>query len=156
MTRPALGSLLGMTALVCGCGEAVWIRSGPSGAAVYVDERAVGTTPVRYALARSELDNPHHVRIEKDGYQPVTTSLHTRVRGGRVTGAVFTLGILAIFRSMEAFDPVFAQLQPLTPPQSDRDRILGEALRNLREQYDAGMISDQEFEHRQQELLRVR
>ena len=155
MTRTVLATLLCTMALVCGCSETVWVRSGPPGAAVYVDERAAGTTPVRYTLARSDLENPHQVRIEKDGYHPMTTSMHTRVRGGRVTGAVFTLGILAIFRSMHAVDPIFAQLQPLTPPQSDKDRILGEALRNLQEQHDAGMISDHELERRQQELLRM-
>src|SRR5262249_62354213 len=107
--RPPLASCRGARVPVCGCSGAVGIRSGPSGAAVYVDEHPAGTTPVRYAVARSELESPHPVRIEKDGYRPVTTSLHTRLRGGRVTGTVVTLGILAIFRSMHAFVPVFAE-----------------------------------------------
>src|SRR6266404_933442 len=88
------GPLLLSLALLGGCSEIVSIRSGPSGASVYMDDKPIGTTPVDHALSRSELDEPHRVRIEKAGYQTVQTELRTRLAKGRVTGAVFTLGLV--------------------------------------------------------------
>ena len=158
MKRTRCGSvaLLLVAALLGGCSESVMIRSGPSGANVFVNDKPVGKTPVEYSIPKGDLGNPYQVRIEKTGYEPVVTNLSTRIAGGRVTGAVFTLGILAMFRSMYYIQPVFAQLQPLTSPQEDRDRQLGESLRNLRELYESGKISDEEFQRRQGELLRAR
>jgi uncharacterized membrane protein len=104
-------------------------------------------------MSRSELGYPHRVRIEKSGYAPVQTQLRTRWAKGRVTGAVFTLGIVALFRPLHSVDPVFAALEPLAPPQDDRDRRVGEALRNLRELHRSGRISDEELRRRQDELL---
>lgn len=141
-------------ALLCACSESVRIRSGPSGATVYVDQTRAGMTPLNYALPRSQLDEPHQVRIEKEGYEPVVTELHTRLAKGRVTGAVFTLGILAIFRSMYYVEPVFAELQRAAPPQAVRDRDLSESLRTLHELHQKGQISDEELQRWQQELLR--
>jgi len=156
MIRGAGTLLLCSMALVCSCGETVAVHSGPSGASVYLDERPVGTTPLRFSLPRGEVTEAHRLRIEKDGYQPVTTGLHSRVAGGRVTGAIFTLGILAVFRSMHVVDPVFAQLQPTTSSRVEQDRALGESLRNVRELHEMGRISDEELQRRQQELLRNR
>ena len=148
------GPLLLSLAFLGGCSEVASIRSGPSGASVYLDDKPIGTTPVDHALSRSELGEPHRVRIEKAGYQTVQTELRTRLAKGRVTGAVFTLGLVALIRPMHSVDPVFAQLEPLHPPQEDKDRELGEALRNLRELHQSGRISDEELQRRQEELLR--
>lgn len=157
MTRRSrtCGALLCAAVALSGCGESVMIRSGPSGASVSVNGVPVGTTPVEYTVPRGNLDSPYEVHIEKNGYEPVTTTLRTRVAKGRVTGAVFTLGILWIFRSMHYIEPVFAQLQPVASPQEDKDRALGEALRNLRELHDRGRISDEEYNRRRDELLRA-
>lgn len=149
-------TLLFAAALLGGCGESVMIRSGPSGANVFVNDKPVGKTPVEYSVSRGDLGKPYQVRIEKNGYEPATTSLNTRIAGGRVTGAIFTVGILAVFRSMYYIEPVFEQLQPLASPQEERDRLLGESLRNLRDLHEKGKISDEEFQHRQEELFRSR
>jgi uncharacterized membrane protein len=107
-------------------------------------------------VSRGKLDDLYDVTIAKKGYEPATTTLRTRIAKGRVTGAVFTLGILWLFRSMYYIEPVFAQLQPLESPQEDKDRKLGESLRNLRQLYDRGQISDEEYHRRQEEMLRSR
>jgi len=41
-------------------------------------------------------------------------------------------------------------------PQEERDRQLGESLRNLRALHDTGQISDQEYRRRQEELLQAK
>lgn len=147
-------ALLLAAVLLGGCSESVMIRSGPSGANVAVNGTPIGTTPVAYSVSRGDLDKPYQVHIEKNGYEPVTTTLRTQLAKGRVTGAFFTLGILWVFRSMYYIAPVFAQLQPVASSQDDKDRLLGETLRNLRELHDRGKISDEEYQRRQQELLR--
>lgn len=136
------------------CTEYASIRSGPSGANVMVNGQPAGKTPLQYGVSRGALDEPHTVQITMDGYEPATASLQTRLAKGRVTGAVFTLGLLAVFRSMYYIEPVFVQLRPIEPPVADRDRALGEALRNLRDLYERGKITDEEFRRRQDELLR--
>jgi uncharacterized membrane protein len=146
--------LLGAVVGLSGCAEHVRIRSGPSRANVAVNGTPIGITPVDYSVSRSDLDKPYEVRVEKDGYEPVTTTLRTRLAKGRVTGAFFTLGILWAFRSMYYIEPVFAQLKPVAAPTAEQDRLLGESLRNLRELHQRGEISDEEFRRRQQEMLR--
>jgi len=141
---------------LAGCSETAVIRSGPTGADVYVNDQLVGRTPVQYLVPRDRLEQAFQVRIEKQGYEPVATSLHTQLARGRVTGAVFTLGILAIFRSMYFIEPIFVQLEAVPSPQEERDRQLGESLRNLRALHDTGQISDQEYRRRQEELLQAK
>lgn len=136
-----------------GCSESTRIRSGPSAADVWVNGQAVGKTPLDYTMPRSDLDKPHEVRIEKEGYEPWTGPLQTKLAKGRVTGAFFTLGILYAFRSMYYVEPIVVALEPLPPPQSENDRALGESLRNLRELYDTGKISEEELHRRQREML---
>lgn len=87
-------ALLVAAILIAGCSETVSVRSGPSGAVVYLDGKPIGTTPLDYSLPRSEVGEPHRVRVEKTGYAPVESDLRTRWAKGRVTGAVFTLGLL--------------------------------------------------------------
>ena len=147
-------ALLVAAILIAGCSETVSVRSGPSGAVVYLDGKPIGTTPLDYSLPRSEVGEPHRVRVEKTGYAPVESDLRTRWAKGRVTGAVFTLGLLALIRPMRSVDPVFAELEPLHRAQEDQDRRVGEALRNLRELHRSGRISDDELRQRQEELLR--
>jgi PEGA domain len=136
-----------------GCTEYASIRSGPSGGIVTINGRPVGKTPLEYGVPRGSLDEPHKVTIELAGYEPALTTLRTRLAKGRVTGAVFTLGVLAMFRSMYYIEPVFAQLRPIESPVASDDRALGEALRNLRELHRSGKISDEELRRRQDELL---
>jgi hypothetical protein len=147
-------ALVASLSVLGGCTEYATIRSGPSGASVTVDGKPAGKTPLQYGVPRSALDEPHTVYIQLEGYEPAAATLKKGLAKGRVTGAVFTLGILAVFRSMHYIEPVFVQLRPIEPPLADRDRALGEALRNLRELHRAGKISDEELRRRQGEILR--
>lgn len=150
--RLGAAALFSVLAVLCGCSEAVSVRSGPLGAAVYLDGKRVGTTPMVYDLPRSQLDEPHEVRLEKAGYEPVSEVLTTRLAKGRVTGAVFTLGILCLFRSMYAVDPVFAELVPV--PQAEGS--VEDSLRNLERLYDTGRIPEEEFLRRREQMLQRR
>jgi len=91
-----------VTTAISGCSEALRVKSQPPGATVYLDGVNVGETPMVY---RTRQVRPLSYKVEKQGYPAVTGKVGTRVAGGRVVGAIFTLGILAIVRPMRAFVP---------------------------------------------------
>jgi uncharacterized membrane protein len=152
-TGRATLALLCCMGVASGCSEIAMIRSGPSGANVTVNGTAVGTTPVAYSVSRGDLDKLYQVTIEKSGYEPAAATLQTRIARGRVVGAIFTIGILWVFRSMYYIEPVFAQLQPLASSEEEKDRVIGESLRNLRNLHQRGQISDEEYQRRRRQML---
>jgi hypothetical protein len=58
-----------------GCASTTVIRSSPSGATVYVENERVGVTPCEYSDRRSSFSRVK-VRLEKEGYEPLTTLMH--------------------------------------------------------------------------------
>ncbi|MHC4975190.1 MAG: PEGA domain-containing protein [Planctomycetota bacterium] len=74
----SLLALLSIAILCTGCVERrIFITSDPSGALVHVNDVQVGRTPV-------EVEYTYHgvydVRLQHDGYEPLSTSARTRVR----------------------------------------------------------------------------
>lgn len=55
--------------------QSITFTSGPPGAAVFVDGRPEGVTPLGLFLSRG---SGHNIRIEKDGYRPVEIRIRTR------------------------------------------------------------------------------
>jgi hypothetical protein len=91
-----------VVALTVGCAESVLVRSVPPDAKVFIDNKLVGSTPINFATRDVR---PLLYRVEKPGYPTAEGQIQTRIAPGRVVGAVFTLGILAIFRPMHYFTP---------------------------------------------------
>lgn len=100
--------------LLSGCAEKVQFRSVPAGAKVYVSDNYVGDTPTIYAT-RDVVDRPY--RVEKEGFKEEGI-LRARLAGGRVVGAIFTLGIVAAARPLHYYipNPVDVTLGPGTAP----------------------------------------
>lgn len=90
--------LVGIAA--AGCTETVVFRSMPPGARVFVDDSDIGSTPAEFST-RDVV--PRTYRLEIEGYAPQTGNLTPRVGGGRVVGAVFTLGLVAIIRPVHYY-----------------------------------------------------
>ena len=92
MHRPrssrALALLLAAT--LTGCASSTLIRSTPSGATVYIAGKQVGTTPLRHTDSRRSFEGVH-LRLEKEGYEPVETFIR---RDGTIN--IHTL-FLAVF-----------------------------------------------------------
>jgi hypothetical protein len=152
--RRVLATVIVLTLVFAGgCAEHVVIRSMPAGGRVLIDGRPTGVTPFIYAVSRGQLGSGQEVRIEKEGYEPFSTRLRTRVAKGRVVGTFFTLGIVWMFRSMYYIEPVTAELRPIVSATDDADRRLGQSLRNLHELHRSGQISDEEFERRRDQLM---
>jgi hypothetical protein len=87
-----LGALLSS-----GCAEQVLFKSTPSSAKVFVSDGYVGDTPTVFST-RDVIIRPY--RIELSGFPAVQGALIPHLAAGRVAGAVFTLGILALIRPM--------------------------------------------------------
>ncbi len=99
-----------MLAAVAGCAESVSIRSNPPGAKAYMDGVLVGTTPTYAEFDRKLLKTPHAWRVEYRNCDQAEGQTQTALAPGRVVGTVFTLGILAIFKSPYYIRPIDAVL----------------------------------------------
>jgi PEGA domain/Short C-terminal domain len=140
-----------LVSLLAGCGGSVLIRTAPPGAKAYVDGNFIGRTPVEFSVPRREI-RPHALRLEKEGFEPIEDTIRTRVAPGRIVGAIFSLGIVYLFRS--PMDLVTPEMYALSPALSaERDRAIGEALRRVQELHDQGKISDEEFKRQRDEIL---
>ena len=87
-----------------GCAEMVSFRSVPSGASVYVDDQPIGKTPVLYSTeSRPNLRLLRQYQIDYRGKAVYRAEIPTRTSGGRVVGAIFTLGLGTIFFDSKVF-----------------------------------------------------
>ena len=71
----ALIAAAGCATMANGTTQRIPITSEPSGAQVFVDSRAAGTTPAQVTVSRR---GGHEIRIEKAGYGPVVHRLQRR------------------------------------------------------------------------------
>ena len=143
------------------CAEHTVIRSSPPGAQVYVNDQLIGVSPAVVEVPRSELDSPHHYRVVLDGYTPAEGRLKRRFPVGRLFGAIFTTGILYIFRSpMTLASPVDVVLHSeASDVQATGSRDPGtvapaDRLRRLQDLYEQGVITDQEYRRRRAEIIK--
>jgi hypothetical protein len=124
----AIALVVAASLLLTGCAEYVSIKSYPAGAQAYVDEVLIGSTPAQTSIPRSQVGAPHTWRVEFRNCDFAQGNLETGVAGGRITGYIFTAGILAIFRGPYYYRPVDAiltggdcegrnQARPVAPPQ---------------------------------------
>ena len=107
---PTAACLFLILVAVGGCAESVSIRSNPPGAKAYLDGVLVGTTPTYAEVDRNALKTPHAWRVEFRNCDQAEGKTVTALAPGRVVGTVFTLGILAAFKSPYYIRPVDAVL----------------------------------------------
>jgi hypothetical protein len=144
-----------------GCGESVMVRSYPPGSKVYVNDEFVGVTPAVYTVDSSEFSKRDFaVRLDRTGYASTDGVLRKQTCPGRVTGGVFTLGILFLFKSPTCFaSPQDFLLEPL-PDQAVSEAgtlhqpTLEERLDRIRKMRDEGVITPEEYEHYRREILK--
>jgi hypothetical protein len=156
MERHAPASLLAAVlltiALLAGCAETVLIQSQPTSAQAYIDDRSVGMTPFEFGVEKGDLQRSYRLRLEKEGYEPYAATIDTRIAGGRMTAAFFTLGIVYLFKSPRYLvQPTVVLMQPSA--EGERDRRLGKELREIEELRVEGKIDQAEAERRKRELF---
>lgn len=149
-------------ALLSGCMTTTEIRTVPSGANVYVNDQLVGTSPVRYSTPDDAFKPPYRMRAELDGYQAAEGELTPVTATGRITGAIFTLGIVAAVRPMSTFKDSYTftlvrdpEWKPATPVASDPSRFTIESdLGALKRLFDDGVLSAKEYQDARERVLR--
>src|SRR4030095_186960 len=155
------GAVLVACCLVAGCSESAMVRSYPPGSKLYVNGELVGITRVFYTIDSSEFSTRDFaVRVDRTGYTSAEGVLRKQLCPGRVTGGVFTLGILFLFRRPTCFtSPQDFVLEPLPDqPASDGGTphlpSVEERLDRIRKMRDQGIITPEEFEHYRREILK--
>jgi hypothetical protein len=117
--------LVGCATIINGTTQDVGISSMPTGAAVTVDNKPYGITPVIASLSRK--DN-HIVKIELEGYQPFEAVM-TRSASGWVFGNIVFGGVIGVVvdavsgglykLSSEQVTGILAQRNVSSPPRQD-------------------------------------
>ena len=158
------GVVLGfsLAASTLGCAERTTLMSHPAGAKFYVNNQFVGNGPTVLSVPRGKFHGTFEYRAELDGYQTEAGPIPTQVHRGRVTGALFTLGLAALFKPPTGFiDPIEVTLRPDPasfggmPSQGVSGNLTVEGrLERARELRQTGTITEQEYKQRKQEILR--
>lgn len=147
--------------LLSGCATSTQIRTVPAGASVYVNDQLVGSSPVIYSTPDSAWKPPYRVRAELEGYQPVNGELAPVTATGRITGAIFTLGIVAAVRPMSTFEDSYTFTLVRDPNAtraqgsvSDSGRSLESELAELKRLHEEGTLSTREYQDAKDRLLK--
>lgn len=155
---------------VLGCADRTQIHTDPSGASVFVRDRLFCVTPCLYSSPRSQFTTNTPIRIEKDGYQPVQTTLQTFVSPGRIVGGVFTLGLAPLFKRPHTYisrhdfrlypsasstgQPASSRTLESPVPLSSESTAVRSRLAELQGLYEKGLVSRQEYDRARARALR--
>lgn len=157
--RGLVGLLVGVS--ISGCMTSTQIRTVPPGASVYVNDQLVGTSPVTYSVPDDTWRPPYRLRAELAGYQPVQAELQPVTATGRITGAIFTLGIVAAVRPMSTFADNYTFTLVRDPDQGHADsrssaagRSMEGDLTELKRLFDDGTLSPKEYQDAKDRLLK--
>jgi hypothetical protein len=97
------------------------VNSNPPGAQVFLDDQAVGVTPMVLAVPR---DSDGRIRVEKEGYTPYSIN-RDKVVAGWVFGNILLGGVIGLSvdlithnQGKHPEDPVYAQMAPVGAPAS--------------------------------------
>jgi len=151
---PRIPSALLTLMIFAACSESVRVATTPPGARLYLDGREVGVTPYTFSVRRSQIREVSY-RIELENYRTVEGTLHKRVAPGRVVGAVFTLGILYLFRSpfyIQSLNETLA-IQPIQSRQAQQVAPIEERLKKLKQLRDEGVLSHGDYQRQKTHIL---
>jgi len=144
-----------------GCAESVHIRAYPPDAQIAVNGQALGTSPVHYSVPRERWpkDGYFHYHVERAGYRPQDGSFTSKPAGGRITGGIFTLGLLFLFKSPAALpEEIEVILQPVAATAATASEsspsLPAQQIRRLEELLDQGAITEEEFKRQRNKILR--
>lgn len=119
--------ILAAAVLLSSCASTTLIQSTPSGARVYINDEPVGTTPYMHSDTKI-VGSTSIVKLEKDGYQPVVTTITRDEKldaGALIGGILVTIPFLWIleYKPVHKYElkPVAVndQLSVITERQKD-------------------------------------
>ncbi|MBW3470288.1 PEGA domain-containing protein [Arthrospiribacter ruber] len=152
--------ILGVTIFFMSCSSTTLIQSNPSGAKVYLNGEPVGTTPYSHSDSKI-VGSTTSVKLEKDGYNPLNTSFSRNEEAdvGAIIGGVFLL--FPFLWTMKYKPSRTYELIPLTgadqvspsPQQPVKNGSKAEQLRELKQLFDEGLITEEEYEKERKRIL---
>ena len=155
LTKPT-AVLLSLSILLASCSSTTLVQSTPSGAKVYINGEAVGTTPYTYSDTKI-VGSTNHVRLTMEGYEDLYTyfSRNEEADAGAIVGGIFVLvPFLWTMKykpthtyELTSTNPV-AQSQSAINPKSKTERI-----KDLKQLLDDKAITQEEFEREKQKVL---
>jgi hypothetical protein len=152
--------LLTVVLIGTSCASTTMIQSYPENAKVYINGEPVGRTPFAYTDTKISFSNTH-IRLEKEGYEPVCESLcrDEQIDAGAVIG-----GLLFWYPFLWTFEykPEHTyELEPLNGAsdmafQSAERRLTSsetDQLIQLKRLLDNGVLTPEEYEREKAEIL---
>ncbi len=144
------------------CSSSTMIMSNPSGAKAYIGGSYIGTTPCEYSDMKVT-GSSTSIRLEKEGYEPAQGIISKNGDlnvGALIGGIFFWFPFIWIFGYRDSYQ---FELQPVgggemvvgtvveeEEPVADRN----EALRELKDMYDDGVLTKEEYEREKKKILR--
>lgn len=92
-------SIVGIALLASGCASWCKVTSDPPGATVTINGRYYGETPREFAI-RSSTFGQYHIRLEKEGYEPLEDVMPKQLFVGRLVVDILLFWPAALFNAM--------------------------------------------------------
>jgi hypothetical protein len=143
-----------------GCVSSTLIQSNPSGARVFLDAEPVGITP--YAHRDTKIvGSCTAVRIEKDGYESLNANMcrNEEADVGAIIGGVFFLFPFLWtmkYKPTRTYELVAASQtgqDAEIKPERTMTASMAERLRELKELFDDGILTEEEYEKAKKKVL---
>jgi len=138
------------------------IQSQPSGANVFMNGSLVGTTPYTHTDTKI-VGSCTTVRLEKEGYEPVNTSLcrNEQVDAGAIVGGLFVLvPFLWTMKYNDQHTYVLPEMEDefeSTTSKSEKSSTItkskSERLREIKKLWDEGILTKEEYEKEKGKIL---
>jgi hypothetical protein len=134
-------------ALASACAHRTRILTQPPGASVFIADQFTCITPCMHSTPATELEDRTPLRLEREGYEPVSAELQTGYMTSRIVGGLFTLGLVPLFKWPYTYNSTHEFV--LTPMSRERRLAEAERLRG------AGKISEEEYQRLRSSILGV-
>jgi len=157
----ATSLILAGSILLASCASRTLIKSNPSGAKVYLNGEAVGTTPYTHEDTKI-IGSVTTVKLEKEGYEPFNTSFarNEKADAGAIVGGVFLLFPFLWtmkYKPERSYDLVQISngTKPTTKDQSKQaeNKSKEEKLRELKKLFEDKLISQEEYDLGRKKIL---
>lgn len=148
--------LLATSLLLASCSSSTVINSSPSGAKVYLNGEAVGTTPYTHSDTKI-VGATTTVKLEKEGYEQMNTSFSRSEKAdvGAIIGGVF---VLVPFLWTMKYKPTRTfELEPTSGTNAQESstsfKSKNDQLRDLKKLLDEKIITTDEYETEKKKIL---